>query len=105
MSTTSTSEPSPTPEQIQAMIDAAVAKNEAAHKSSWASIRGNKYFVAFTSALAGAAVSQAYEAMHAGGFVWNKQSVTAMIVSALGTAGTAVYHLYTQPNPPTSKET
>ena len=32
-------------------------------------------------------MSQAYEAMHAGGFVWNKQSVTAMIVSALGTAG------------------
>ena len=51
MSTTPTPEPSPTPEQIQAMIDAAVAKNEAAHKSSWASIRGNKYFVAFTALL------------------------------------------------------
>ena len=107
MSTTPTPEPAPTPEQIQHMIETAVADALASQKStwSWAAIRGNKYFVTFTSALGGAAASQIYEAVKAGGFVWNKQAITAMIVSAVGTAATAVYHLYTQPNPPTSKET
>ena len=91
-----------TAEQIDAMIEAGVQRALASKKSSWswAKIRGNKYFVTATTLLSGAVAGQAYEAIKAGGFVWNTKSIEAMIGSALLTTVSGLYHLYIEPKPP-----
>jgi hypothetical protein len=93
-----------TPEQVSALVEVEVAKALAARPQgiTWAEIRGNKYFVLATSSLAGALGEQIFEAVKNHTFAWNSHSLGAMLSVAAGTAATAVYHLYTQPNPPTA---
>jgi hypothetical protein len=88
-----------TQQQIDDMIEAGIAKALAARKSgfSWAALRGNPYFVTFTSTLAGAIGSELYQAIQAGGFTWTLKAIEGMVVTGLGLAAGALYHLYQNP--------
>lgn len=92
--------PPPTSADIQKMVAEAVADALAAKKSSfsWAVLRGNKYFVGFTTLLGGAVAGQAWQAIQAGTFVWSHKAIHDMIGTALLTAITGLYHLYTTPS-------
>jgi hypothetical protein len=67
----------------------------------WQKLRGDPWFVGPTTAFGGALITELYEALQSGHFVWNLQSGRAMIVSAIGAAITSLYHLYQTPPPPT----
>lgn len=67
--------------------------------SFWQQVRGNKYFVAISSAVATYIVTAAYNWATAGTPALSLAQIKTTALAALGVAITALYHLYTQPNP------
>ena len=92
-------QPPLTQQQIDDMVESALERALAANKSSfsWATVRGNPYFVTASSSLVGAFGSEVYQAIQAGGFTWTTKAIEGMIVSALSVTAVALYHLYQNP--------
>jgi hypothetical protein len=64
----------------------------------WQQLRGNKYFVAITSAVATFLVTAAYNWANAGTPVLTVAQLKTTALAAAGVAITALYHLYISPS-------